>query len=280
MKADAALDRDYDEGIAKLPGGGELAYQVHGREHGGTPILLLRPLGGAMALWGNFRAELAQQLRVIAFDLRGTGRSSADPAWATTKSFARDGLEVLRHLGVSRSHVFGISLGGMAATWLAILEPARVARLCLASTAARGVALGRTGLRRELALAACFGRRARDVEASVVERILSRGFRETHPDEVLRIQDVLHAAPASRMALLHHALAGFLHDAHRDLHRIEAPTLVLAGDNDRLFGTESLCELALGVHGATFEVIPNCGHDLTLEQPVVTAARVSQFFLS
>src|SRR4051794_34595731 len=75
---------DGEDGVAALPYGGRLAYEIHGRAHAGTPLLLIRPLGGSMALWGVFRARLAQRLRVVSFDLRGTGHSSADPAWVSS----------------------------------------------------------------------------------------------------------------------------------------------------------------------------------------------------
>jgi 3-oxoadipate enol-lactonase len=269
---------DHDDGFVALPDGGAIAYQVRGRVHGGSPLLLVRPLGGSMALWGRFRDRLSETSRVISFDHRGAGHSSAAPAWVTTRGLARDARAVLDHLAVPRAHVFGLSLGGMAATWLAILAPTRVAKLCLASTPARGLALTHAGLRRELALAACFARPLAEVELRLVDRILSRRFREGHPEEMGRIERALHAEPAGRVALLKHALAGLMHDARSELHRIEAPTLVLAGDDDTLLGTEPPRALAAAIPGATFAIVAACGHDLTLEQPLATAARVAHFF--
>ena len=271
---------DREEGFAKLPDGGQIAYEIHGPEHGGIPVLLIRPLGGTMALWGPFRALLAEELRVISFDFRGSGHSSADPAWVSTRGLARDALQILAHLGVARAHVFGVSLGGMAATWLAILAPARVAKLCIASAPARGLSLTRAGLRRDLAMAACFARSGDEVEAALVDRILSRAFREAHPDEVRRIENVVRAEPASRTALVKHAVAGVLHDARRELRRIQAPTLVLAGENDTLLGTEPARALSKAIPRATFEIIADAGHALTLEKPIVTATRVARFLLS
>jgi pimeloyl-ACP methyl ester carboxylesterase len=269
-----------ERGFAKLRDAAAIAYEVHGREHTGTPVLLIRPLGGSMTLWGEFRARLASRVRVIAFDFRGTGRSSADPPWVSTKGLARDGVGVLDHLGVGRAHVFGISLGGMAATWLAIRAPSRVATLCIASAPARGIAVTRAGLRRELAMAACFVRPRDEVEAGLVDRIFSVRFREDHPDQVRRLEQTLHANPTSRVALLKHALAGLLHDASRELHRIEAPSLVLAGDDDLLLGKEPVRALSRGIPRARFETIASAGHDLTLEQPRATATRVADFLRS
>jgi pimeloyl-ACP methyl ester carboxylesterase len=269
-----------ERGFARLRDGGTIAYEIHGREHTGTPVLLIRPLGGSMALWGEFRTRLSQRVRVIAFDHRGTGGSSAVPRWVTTKGLARDSVEVLDHLGVRRAHVFGISLGGMAATWLGIRTPGRVASLCIASAPACGIAVTRAGLRRELALAACFLRPRDHVEACLVFRIFSVRFREERPDEVRRLEQALLINPTTPVVLLELALAGLLHDASRELRRIEAPSLVLAGEDDVLLETEDVRALARGIPRACFEAIAFAGHDLTLEQPRATATRVADFLLS
>lgn len=60
----------------------------HGAQHAGVPVLLLRPMVGAMALWGSFVATLAERMRVIAFDPRGTGASSDAPVDASTRDLA------------------------------------------------------------------------------------------------------------------------------------------------------------------------------------------------
>jgi 3-oxoadipate enol-lactonase len=271
---------DRQDGVAELRDGGEIAYQVCGRDRGGPPVLLIRPLGGSMALWGTFRDRLSEDLRVVSFDLRGTGRSSRDRAGVSTRSLARDGLHVLDHLGVARAHVFGISLGGMAATWLAILAPARVVKLCLASTPARGLELTPVSLRCGLALAACFAGPADEVEPRLVRLTLSRRFRETHPEQVRGIERRLRAGPTSRAALLEHALAGALHDARRELCHVHAETLVLAGERDTLLGTRAPRALSRRIPRSTFAVVADSGHDLTLEQPLVTGRHVSTFFMS
>jgi 3-oxoadipate enol-lactonase len=251
---------------------GSIGYEVRGLEHG-VPLLLIRPLGGSMALWGTFRTLLEEQFRVISFDLRGMGRSSPADEWSTTRRLAGDALRVLNELEVEEAHVFGISLGGMIASWMGILAPTRVRKLCIASAPARG--LERPGLRRALRLAACFPRR--EVEICLVHAMLSANFRTLHPDVVSSIDAVVRQNPTPRSVLLDLALASVLHDTGGKLHRIRATTLVLAGQNDRLLGPACSRVLARAIPRATFEVIPDSGHDLTLEQPELTAERVTRF---
>jgi pimeloyl-ACP methyl ester carboxylesterase len=266
------------KGSFTLPGGGQIAYQTSGHATSGPPVLLIRPLGGSMELWGPFRARLAETHRIIAFDHRGSGRSSPASLLTTTASLARDSLHLLDHLGVDRAQVFGISLGGMVATWASLIAPRRVTRLVIAAAPARGLALSRAGLGRGLSLASCLALPHREIEAGLIHRILSRRFREAHPDEVLQIERRASEAPTSRAGLIELALAAGLHDVRRHLGRIRAATLVLAGDDDSLLGTDAPRALAAAIRGADFAIIPGSGHDLTLEQPLVTAARVAAFF--
>jgi pimeloyl-ACP methyl ester carboxylesterase len=253
---------------------GSIGYEVSGPDRG-VPILLIRPLGGSIALWGAFRSILEQEFRVIAFDLRGTGGSSRTHEWATTRRLAGDALRVLDELDVAEADVFGLSLGGMIATWLSIIAPSRVRKLCIASAPARGVDLERSGLRRALHLLHCFARR--EVELHLVQHSLSPGFRRRNPELLRNIADTLARNPSPRGSLFELALASMLHDTEGKLNRICAPTLVLAGQNDKLLGIDRSRVLARAIPRATFEVIPGCGHDLTLEQPHATAERLVRF---
>jgi 3-oxoadipate enol-lactonase len=265
------------DGFAPLPGGGELAFEIDGRAHAGTPLLLIRPLLGSMALWGVFRERLAGRVRVIAFDPRGEGRSSRAPLVVTTRAMADDAIALLDHLGVGRVHVFGISLGGMAAQWLALAAPARVARLCLASTTARGLDLLRGKLGRVAGLAWSAAGTRRTAAVSLLRGVLSTRFRRTHPADARRIEKPLRTEPARRVELLKHAVAGARHDLRDRMPGISAPTLVLAGGNDSLLGVEPQRRLAAAIPGATFELIADAGHDLTLEAPDETSKRVLDF---
>jgi 3-oxoadipate enol-lactonase len=256
---------------------GSIGYEVRGLEHG-VPLLLIRPLGGTMALWGTFRTLLEEQFRVISFDLRGMGHTSPADEWSTTRRLAGDALRVLNELEVEEAHVFGLSLGGMIATWMGILAPTRVRKLCIASAPAQGLELRRTGLRRGLRLAACFARR--EVEICLVHSMLSAQFRTEHPDVVRSIDAVVRCNPTPRSTLLDLALASVLHDTGGKLHRIRSTTLVLAGQHDRLLGVDCSRVLARAIPRATFEIIPDAGHELTLEQPEVTAQRVARFLRS
>lgn len=273
----SAADRS---GVVALPDGAWLAYEEHGARHGGVPVLLLRPLVGAMALWGGFLDALASRLRVIAFDPRGTGASSDAPADATTRDLARDPVALLDALGEPAAHVFGISFGAMVATWLAIDAPERVARLCLASAGPTGFTLTASGLARGISMAATALTPGDGAASRLAAEVLSRDVRENDPARVAEVEAVAAESPPDRVELLKHAVAAARHDASDALQRIAARTLVLSGDHDELIGQEPAAALAAAIPGARLEVLAGAGHALTLEQPEATAKAVADFLLS
>src|SRR3954454_16425825 len=100
----------------------------------GLPLLLISGAGGKTVDWTPLLPALSERFRVVAFDNRGGGRSSAPPGPYTTRQMADDATALLDHLAITRAHVVGLSLGGMIAQELALAAPARVDRLVLLAT--------------------------------------------------------------------------------------------------------------------------------------------------
>jgi 3-oxoadipate enol-lactonase len=258
--------------VCRLEDGGRLAFSESGV---GEPILLLRPLGGSSASWGRFAEALSRTLHVIAFDPRGAaGGSSRAPLRTSTRSMARDARQLLDYLQIRRTHVYGISLGGMVASWLALDAPERVERLVLASTLPSGWQVSSDASRRGLEVARCLLKPAREAEACLAERILSQDFRARHPEQVARIRAEALARPATRAGLLQLMTAAARHDVRARLREIVAPTLLLAGERDPIVTLAAQEELLRGIPDARLELIPEAGHDLSVEAPELTAERV------
>lgn len=267
------------KGFVALPNGRKLAFEVRGADRGEPPVLLIGPLGGAIDPRGDFTRALADRARVIAYDRGGTGESSDAPLLAGTSAMARDAVRVLDHAGVERAHVFGISLGGMVATSLAIEAPERVARLCLASTPTFGLDLSWHGVFRAASLAACLVRRGGRVQACLARRVLSREVRRREPRRAAEIVAPLSGKPPRRVEVLKQAAAAALYDARHKLYSIDAPTLVLAGESDELIGIAPQRELARSIRGARFSIVEGTGHAMTMEAPRRTAEMAARFFL-
>jgi 3-oxoadipate enol-lactonase len=255
----------------RLADGGRIAVTVQGS---GPPLLLLRPLGGSVVSWGPFADALARRMRVIAFDPRGVGASTPPPLGTTTRDMARDAKTVLDALDVPCAHVYGISLGGMVATWLAVDAPERVDRLVLASTPPHGLALGLAGWGRGIALARCLLHRPPDAEACLATYVLSDRFRRERPDAVAQIQSRARARPASHRTLLVMLAAAARHDVGARLADVGSTTLALRGDCDALLDAEAPRDLARRLRYGRIVSVAGVGHDLSAEAPDEIAALV------
>ena len=109
-----------------LPDGAFLAYYI---KHGRAATLLLIPethSDRTQFYERSFLDNLPSDLQLIVIETRGQGRSwpPPSPAQASIEQYADDVLAVLRHLGLSRFHVAGHSLGGMIALEIAGRRPA------------------------------------------------------------------------------------------------------------------------------------------------------------
>lgn len=102
----------------------------------GTPLLLVMGHSYSSGMWYAARDELARHHRVITFDNRGTGRSSAVRR-ISVDDMARDAFAVLDAAGVPSAHLYGVSMGGGIVLEMARQQPARVRSLLLGCTLAK-----------------------------------------------------------------------------------------------------------------------------------------------
>ncbi len=107
----------------------DIAYKVFGE---GDPLLLIMGYSGTMDLWApDILRELASQYKVIIFDNRGMGKTTASDTNFTIELFADDTRGLLDALGIKRAHVLGWSLGTYIAQELTLRHPDKVEKLIL-----------------------------------------------------------------------------------------------------------------------------------------------------
>ena len=94
----------------------------------GPPMVLVHGLLVDQSLnWASARRILEADFRVIALDVRGHGRSEGPhDAGRYGLEMALDVIRLLDHLDIARATVFGYSMGGMIAIWLAARFPERL----------------------------------------------------------------------------------------------------------------------------------------------------------
>jgi pimeloyl-ACP methyl ester carboxylesterase len=195
--------------------GANLAYYELGE---GRPVVLLHGLFSSAEMnwlkFGHAAALAAQGFRAIMPDLRGHGKSAAphDPAAYPPDVLARDGIELIAHLGLADYDLGGYSLGGRTA-----------ARMAIRGAAPRRLIVSGMGLRGML-----------DVHsrAAHFRKILTgigthgRGTPEWLAEAFLRTTG---ADPQAMLPLL----GSFVDSTEDELRGIAMPTLVLSGAEDQ-----------------------------------------------
>lgn len=111
--------------------------RLHWDEQGsGEPVVLVMGHLFSADMWYPVIPALAEHYRVIYFDNRGTGGSSATKT-ATVEDMAADVTAVMDAADVESAHVYGVSMGGGIVLQLAQDSPARVRSMVLGCTAMR-----------------------------------------------------------------------------------------------------------------------------------------------
>ena len=82
----------------------------------GEPIILIHGWAADAEMWDSLMQDLSRDYRVIAFDCRGHGRSDkpTDPKQYGME-MVNDVVRLMDHLGFSKAHIVGYSMGGSIA---------------------------------------------------------------------------------------------------------------------------------------------------------------------
>ncbi|MDH4299993.1 MAG: alpha/beta hydrolase, partial [Dehalococcoidia bacterium] len=240
-------------------------YEIYGK---GEPLVLIYGYAGHSGLWFRQIPVLSKKYQVVAFDNRGVGRSDKPHTPYTMAMMAGDVAGLLDVVGVDAAHIFGISLGGMVAQHFALGYPQRVISLILGCTFCGGV----HSIQPEpesMAALFDFERLKKMTHEEVTRQAIpfcySQKFIEEHPDLIEQRVAKQLEYPTPGHGATRQAEAVMGHDTYELLPRIRLPTLVIAGDNDRLIPVENSRILASRIPKAELAIIRGAGHEFFIE---------------
>jgi 3-oxoadipate enol-lactonase len=248
----------------------DIRYDVQGN---GPWLILLHSLATDHTLWDDQMAVLSSRFRVLRFDSRGHGGSSAPAAPYDLPMMAADALGVMDALGVERAHLCGISKGGMVAQHVALAAPERVERLVLASTTSGYPAEARTLWADRISMV-----RAQGIESLVLptlERWFTAPYRETHPQVMARIGALIRATPLDGYVGACQAIAAL--DTTDRLPQVRCPTLVIVGAADAGTPPGMGRKIVEQIPGARFESIAEASHLCNVEQAATFNRLLTEF---
>jgi pimeloyl-ACP methyl ester carboxylesterase len=253
--------------------GCRIAYQLGGEvgaAGNGPAVLLLAGQSNNHHWWDPVRADFETGRTTITLDYRGTGASDKPDEVYSTPGFAEDAVAVLDALGLRQVDVYGTSMGGRVAQWLAILHPERVRRLVLGCTSpGRSHGFERSQeIRRALSVR---DQAARD--AVLTELMYTPEWVARHPGPY----PVLGDATMPTYAKGRHLVASNNHDAWDGLDTIQAPTLVLHGTDDVFSPAANAKLLADRIPDARAELLDGARHAYFHEFRATASPLVADF---
>lgn len=255
---------------ATAPDGTRIAYQAEGQ---GFPLLLLAGQANNHHWWDGAREDFHSHRRTVTLDCRGTGDSDKPDEPYSITGFADDAVAVLDDLGIDQADVYGTSMGGRVAQWLAVRRPERVRALVLGCTSPGG----RHGVERSREVRATLAHSdAAVARRSLLELMYTPEWLASHPGPYTVLGDP--DMPA--FARARHLAASKGHDAWDALPHISAPTLVLHGTDDRLNPTANAPLLAERIPGARLHLLPGARHAYFHEFRATAGPLVLDFLLS
>ncbi len=249
---------------------GRLYYEVIGE---GYPLVLLHAGIADLRMWDDQIPAFAQRYRTIRYDLRGYGQSESE---ATEFSHRQDLNDLLDHLGVTKTHLIGLSMGGQIAVDFTLEHPERVSSLIPVAPGLSGYESKSGDDAKSQFEIVQFTRMDELWEKKDMDALLELEL-QMWVDGPMQPRDRVPAPLRERVRQMTLQAGTHLNEgaqaqplvppAFGRLHEIHVPTLVIFGDLDTT-GIIARCEvLARDIPGARDLMIPDTAHMLPMEKP-------------
>ncbi|MBM3604598.1 MAG: alpha/beta hydrolase [Alphaproteobacteria bacterium] len=235
----------------------------------GQPTLLLHGYTDNSRSWSLLAPHLGDR-RLIAVDLRGHGDSATPACCYGIDTLANDVDGFMDALGVKAADVVGHSLGSMTAATLAAYYPDRVDRLVLISTAAAAPAEAADWLWENVSTM----EHPIDPDS---EFMMNWYWNPTPVDDDFLSRERAESAQTSETTWMGVLRALTFTDWTKMAPHIEAPTLILWGDQDSLFGSDSQVQIQHILPQAKHVTYEGHGHNMFWEVPDKVGQDVADF---
>ncbi len=241
-----------------------LHYEAHIASPDAEWLVLIHGAGGSTVTWKRQVPELGRHYNLLVLDLPGHGRMSEQPNEEPSYTFEHIGdriWDVVDHLRLERVHLLGVSLGTVIALSMREQRPAQVASLVNGGAIVRLSTQLKVLATASLTLAKVIGYPAfYRLSAKIM---MPRKNHQKSRDVFIRESRFLSTDEFRKWTAMYRGL-------NKTLKRLFAaasdiPHMVVMGAQDHLFLDQA--KLYAQLHNSVrLEVIPRCGHVVTIEQ--------------
>jgi 3-oxoadipate enol-lactonase len=237
----------------------EINYEVSGRE--GAPWLVLsHSLACTVRMWDPQVEAFRDRFRILNYDMRGHGATSAPQVAYSLDMLADDVLGLMKHLKIQKAVFCGLSIGGMIGQTLALKAPGSFAKMVLADTTHTQPPEALKQWEERIAIAKAKGMAG--LVDGTMQRWFTEPYRKRNSPEFRAIRDLVLKTPVAGFLGCAEAIKKL--DTTARLKDIKLPVLAITGEQDGAApGTKYIGE---HVPGAKYVAIPNAAHIANVEQ--------------
>ena len=238
----------------------EINYEVSGKE--GAPWLVLsHSLACTVRMWDPQVAAFQSRFRILNYDMRGHGATSAPQGPYSLDMLADDVLGLMKQLKIEQPAYCGLSIGGMIGQTLALKAPGSFTKMVLADTTHTQPPEALKQWEDRIAIARSKGMAG--LVDGTMERWFTEPYRKKNSPEFQKIRDLVLKTPVAGFVGCGQAIMKLNTTAR--LKDIKLPVLAITGEQDGAApGTKYIGE---HVPGAKFVNIPQAAHIANIEQP-------------
>lgn len=262
---------DYPIHSAQTASGLSLEFVQQGPECG-APLVFLHGFTDSCRSFGPLFSALPTDMHAIAVSLRGHGNSDRPTGRYEIAVMAADVAELMELLGHEQATLVGHCMGGFVAQRLALDWPHLVKRMVLIDSFPTMVGNEMVaGLAAEIA----------EFDEGPVDDEFVRAFQETTVATPVpaAFMDMIVAESLKLPGWTWQAVVDAMvqEDFTEELSQIAAPTLLICGEEDALFGVDYQQRLMAALPNAWLEILPGLGHSPHWEDPARVAALIAAF---
>lgn len=253
------------------------------RRGDGPPVVFVHGAIVDHTQWAPQLDALADEYTVVAYDVRGHGRTGGSVREAyTVDVFAEDLAALIDALDLDRPAVCGLSLGGCIAMTYAARHPDGLSGLVLADTfgpvpLTLGERLQRASLRLTIPLARLIGYERVERAMVWLRERTDAGISGDY-DRIEAIRETGPSMSTAEFAKVIRALSSFDRTSV-DFASIAVPTLVLYGEHDAGFVRRQSGSLAALIPDADVLEVPDAGHASTLDEPAFVTGEIRRLLV-
>ena len=227
---------------------------------GNKNLVIIPGLGDGLATVKGMAVVMAITYRmyVHAYKIYVFSRKNHLEKGYSTRDMAEDQAEAMRILGISKAMILGVSQGGMIAQYLAINHPDLVEKLVLAVSLSKQNETVHEVIEKWIEFAKQGNHKKLMIDTA------EKSYSENYLKKYRLLFPILGKVgkPKNYDRFLIQANSCIQHDTYAELGKIQCPTLVIGGDDDKIVGVDAAVELANGIRNSELFIYKGLGHAL------------------